>query len=337
VSKYFFTILILFIQSQSFASKARVTSLQGADHLIDLQTTFINPVHLNYLLPFITYEMGAAGNGAEGGFSQKLSDGRNLAFYLGHNNTTDLRGTSTYLDQQNPIEVIYGMGDKAFSASFSTVDNKKSGTKETTLIGKYGTSTLDSQFYAHLHLISNATKTGTPDQKLNAAPVIVIGGSKDLGANRIFGGLNYGSARTESGSTSTDYKDTALSVGCENRSLKKQDADIYYGAQLNYFSRDIEGKKIVNTSLPVFLGMELNMNTWAVFRGSVSQNFILGSTKDETATNTDPDGINSNTTFAGGLGLKYNNLILDGSLAASTSGQVNGASFLTSAAVTYNY
>lgn len=337
MGKFFFITLILLFQNLAFGSKARLASLQGADHLIDIQTTFTNPVHINYLLPFITYEMGASGNGAEGGFSQKLSDGKNLAFYLGHNNTNDLRGTATFLDQQNPIEVIYGMGDKAFSASFSTVDNKKSGTKETTLIGKYGMSTVDSQFYAHLHLISQAAKNGTPDQKLNAAPVITIGGSKDLGINRIFGGLNYGSARTETGTTSTDTKDTGLSVGCENRSLKKQDADIYYGAQLNYFSRDIEGKKITKTSLPVFLGMELNMNTWAVFRGSVSQNFILGSTKDETTGNNDADGINSNTFFAGGLGLKYNNLTLDGSLAAQTTGQVNGTSFLTSAAVTYNY
>ncbi len=100
---------------------------------------------------------------------------------------------------------------------------------------------------------------------------------------------------------------------------------------------DIEGDKISMTALPVFMGLEYNMNTWAVFRGSVQQNFLIGSVKDGTAINTDPDGINSNTTFSGDLGLKYNQLTLDGSLAASNSGAINGTAFLTNASVTYNF
>ncbi len=98
-----------------------------------------------------------------------------------------------------------------------------------------------------------------------------------------------------------------------------------------------DGKKITSTELPLFLGLEHNVTSWAVFRASVRQNFIFGSTKDETATNTDAESVGSNTTVAAGLGLKYGQLVLDGSLAAATNGNVNGNAFLTQAGVTYNF
>lgn len=329
-------VLLTLTASNAFASKARLASLQSADHVVDTQTVFTNPSDLSLLTPFMTYEMGAVGAGAEGGFSRKLANGNMLGVYLGHDNTTDLRDGTTYLKQQNPIEVIYSMGAMGFSGSFSTVDNKKSGTKETTLVGKFGARNGDVAYYAHLTAISTAEKTGTPDQKITASPGILVGGSKDVDTSHFFGSIELNNAKEEA---AADVKttDTDLILGWLDRSLKNADADIYYGAKIMIGTRDIEGDKISMTSLPVFMGIEYNLNTWAIFRGSVQQNFLIGSVKDGTAVNTDPDGINSNTTFSGGLGFKYNQLTLDGTLAASNSGAINGTAFLTTASVTYNF
>lgn len=329
-------IAVAIFSQTTFASKARVGALQGADHLVDIQTVFTNPAHINLLSPYITFEMGAAGAGAEGGFARKLEGGQMLSVYVGHDNTNDLRDGTTLIKQRNPVEIIYGTGNMAFSGSLSTTDDKKNGKKETTLVGKFGMTQDQISFWSNLAIVSQAEDKVAPT-KINAAPQIVLGGDTTVGENRYFGSLGYGQYKYEVGAVSSTIKDMGVTLGWLNHGLKNKDADIYYGTQLNYVQRDVEGKKITSTSLPLFLGLEYNVTSWAIFRGSMKQNFILGETKDETATNTDAESVGSNTTFAGGLGLKYNQLTLDGSLAASTSGAVNGTAFLTQASVTYNF
>lgn len=336
-------VIALAIFSQTtFASKARVSALQGANHLVDTQTVFTNPAHINLLSPYMTFEMGAAGAGAEGGFSRKLDGGNVLAVYLGHDNTNDLRDGTTYIKQRNPVEVIYGMGNMGFSGSVSTTTDKKNNKKETTLVGKFGMTQDNLSIWSNLALLSQADDTTVgSEKKMNTAPQLALGGSMDQEDNRFFGSIGYGQYKNEvtaaSVTTSSTIKDTSLKLGWLNRSLKNKDADIYYGAELSYGLLDTEGSKKTVTSLPIFMGIEYNMLSWATFRGSVKQNFIIGETKDDAVSSGDAESVASNTTFAGGLGLKYNQLTLDGSLAASTSGAVNGTAFLTQASVTYNF
>lgn len=340
--KIFSVVLVFLLATSAWASKARVTALQYADHLVDVQTAFKNPAYINQLSPLLTLEMAAAGK-AEGGMLMKTDSSNNILVYAGHQNTfgigagADARSANSYLSQNNPVEVLYGAGTMAFGGSLSTVDNKKSGTKETTLIGKWGMISDGLYLYAHLSLVSTAEiKATTGDKKINAAPGLIFGASKDSGNMRYFGALTYGNAKNEVGGTSTDIKDMDIKIGLEDRSMRKSDADIYYGTLLNYSTREV-GKKITAMSLPVFLGIETPVTSWLTFRGSVAQNFLIGSFKDETATNTDADGIATNTTASAGLGFKYNNLILDGVLTAGTSGDINGNQFLSTASVTYNF
>ncbi len=335
-------ISISLVATSSWASKARVAALQGANHLVDSQTAFTNAGYINKLDPFLTFEMGAAGTSAEGGMLMKTASSNKIYIYAGHQNTSaitaagDIRTTNSFIAQNNPIEILYGAGDTAYGASLSTVDNKKSGTKESTLIGKWGMSATDLHAYAHLTLLSSA-EIVAGSKKMNVAPRLLLGGAKDSGNYRYFGALTYGNAKSEIPGTSTDIKDTDLKFGIEDRSMKKADADIYYGTQINYSVRDIASKKITLMSLPIFVGIETPVTSWLMFRGSVAQNLLLGSIKDETATVTDADGIHSNTTASAGLGLKYNNLMLDGVLTAGTSGDINGNTFLSQASVTYNF
>ncbi|AGH95657.1 hypothetical protein [Pseudobdellovibrio exovorus] len=340
------SITLLCASAPAMASKARLMSLQGANHIVDTQTVFTNPAHLNYLGQYITFEMGTPGTAAEGGFARKLNSGARLSAYLGHRDplntfaTADVRIANGYIGQNNPLEVTYAQNDMGFGVSVSNLDDKKAGTKETTLVGKFGMKSGNTEFFTHLHLISQAEKTAGGNKDKISAPQLVIGGAIDVDTIRYYGSLQYGQAKNEPGAPaapSVTIKDLNAVLAFEDRSMKTQENDIYYGAQLNYVSRDVGGAKITGTQLPVFLGMELNATSWAVFRGSVSQNLILGSVKDETAVNKDAAGISNNTTVTAGLGLKYNNLVLDGALSAASNGNINGNAFLTSAAVTYTF
>ncbi len=335
--KTFLITALLITGTSAFASKARLSALQEADHLVDTQTIFTNPAHINLLSPYITFEMGTPQGtpSSEGGFTRKLDSGV-LGVYVGHDNTNDLRDGTTFIKQRNPIEITYGTGKMAFAGSLSTTNDKKNGKKETTLVGKFGMLLDNASVYGSLAVVSQAEEVAT-DKKMTTAPQLVVGGDMTVDENRYFGTLNYGQFKSDTATTSTTIKDMGIELGWLNHGLKNKDADIYYGAKLTYGNRDVDGPKITTTALPVFLGLEYNVTSWAVFRGSVKQNFILGETKDETATNKNAASVAADTTFAGGLGFKYNQLTLDGSLASSTNGAINGNAFLTQASVTYQF
>ncbi len=326
----------------AFASKARVSSLMGANHLVDTQTVFTSPSHILLLNPYLTFETGTPGTEAEGGIMRSLGAGK-LLLYVGHQNSTesasagDLRVSNGYLEQNNPVEAIYGFGNMAFGASLSYVDNKATKTKESTVVAKWGMNMDNNWVYAHLFLFSNAEKdTAGHKDKMYAFPYLKGGASFQLASQfRLFGELVYGQAKDKLTAVDNDIKDTNLSVGIEDRSLKTDTVDIYYGIMGFYAKREVESKDISAYKLPAFMGIEYPVVSWATVRASVQQNILLGSSKDETATVTDSEGINADTTVAAGLGLKYNNIVLDGSLTAATTGLVNGNQFMSQASLSY--
>lgn len=326
---------------QAIASKARVNTLIGADHLTDLQTVFNYPSHIHLISNQLAFEFGAVGNGAEAGFLRNTPGGGRIMGYFGHQNptpmTSDVRAAGGYLTQVNPVEVIYGINNYAFGASLSTVDNKRSGTKETTVVGKYGISGDDYAAFIHLHLISAAEKVnGANRDKMNSAPQIYLGAQKKSGEYNFFGSLHIGNSKNEPGAGgSQDIKDTDITLGVEDRTLKTTAADIYYGIKLDLRQRDATGADLNSLQVPVFVGLEYAVTTWGTFRASASQNLLIGSEKDESTGSTDANGIAANTRVAAGIGLKYENLMLDGALTAATSGAINGSTFLSQASVTY--
>lgn len=353
MKKYLILATILF-SANAMASKARVASLLGANHLVDTQTVFTAPSHLNMLNPYLTFEMGAAGTGAEGGIVRPMGAGKVL-FYLGHQNSTeseiygDLRtsgttGVGTYIEQRNPIEVIYGAGNMAFGASLSHGENKTAGDKETSVVLKWGMNMAnDGWLYAHVHVWDAAARRNAGNEdSLSTLPYVTLGGSTVSGAMRFFAEANYGKWTLDpgaAGSTETDITDMDLTVGVEDRSLKTDTADIYYGIRATYGNRDIDstpGKKVSGYKLPAFIGIEIPVVSWATFRGSVQQNLLVGQIEDETVP-TKEDSIAADTTVAAGVGLKWGNLVLDGTLTAAGNGDINGNQFISNASVTYNF
>jgi hypothetical protein len=271
--------------------------------------------------------------------------------YMGHQNSTesaiytDLRSANSYIEQRNPIEAIYGVGNMAFGVSISHAEDKTAGDKETSLVGKWGMNlSSDSWVYAHLHVWDAAERrnSGVSDTQ-NVLPYLTVGGAKAMGHLRFFGEVNYGQSTEEfgaTGSSDVDTKEFDLLAGVEDRSLKTDAADVYYGLKATYAERKIDGtpsQTVKGYKLPAFIGIEIPVVTWATFRGSVQQNILIGQTKDETVTGAKEDSIAADTTVAAGLGLKYGNLVLDGSLTAAGDGNINGNQFISQASVTYNF
>ncbi len=73
------------------------------------------------------------------------------------------------------------------------------------------------------------------------------------------------------------------------------------------------------------------------FRGSVKQTVLLGERKVDVAGGDTTDKLLNDTTVAVGAGLKWNKIELDGSLAGSTTGNVDANELLANAALTYMF
>lgn len=342
MNKVLLSAFVLLFSASAFASKARVNSLQGANHLVDTQTVFTVPSHLLLLNPYLTFEMGTAGTDAEGGIMRNVGAAKMLV-YLGHQNTTgvdqltDVRTGNSFLDQNNPVEVLYATGNMGFGASLSHVENKTAGTKETTIVGKWGMN-LDNESWVYAHLNAFSTAQDATSNTMNAYPWLKLGGAKAMPSKlRFFGELNAGMMKYEPATGSdVDIRDVSVNAGVEDRSLKTDAADVYYGIKASFNSRDVDtGDDSQAYALPAFIGIEHATTTWATFRASVSQNILVGKTNDEATPS--ESGVPKNTTVAGGLGLKWNSLVVDGTLTAASNGNLNGSTFLSQVSATYNF
>ena len=142
----------------AFGSRARMTALGNAEHLIDTQTTYINPSDMFYVGgDFVNIESGITGSAAvpatnvknenaEGLVVRSMGDAK-LGLSLGHRSDNassyplfGLRKGITFTgltnaNQQNPLELTYGMkaGDMAYAATlvYSNYNNKTANEKET--------------------------------------------------------------------------------------------------------------------------------------------------------------------------------------------------------------
>ena len=352
MKKLALVLVTLVLANSAWASKARLLSLQGATFLEDTQTVFVNPAHVNKLGQYLTFEMGSSSSTAatrsEGGFVRK--DGEwSYGAYLGHQNETQsfyrsskvaTTNTGTYLRSQNPVEVFFGRGNWGASVGFSNSDQKSKGLKEQSLYGRFGVDNGDIEYFGTLEVIGVAKDESVAgaEKKLTTAPVISIGAEKDFG--RYYGTIEARYAQIKAEPTpDKSGNDTAIGLSIIDQSLKNDKRMIYYGAGLNYAKLSNGDKAISAMALPVFVGIEGDITTWAVVRGSVTQNVLLGETKDEfvAAPGDSADTLSNNTTVSLGVGLKYSDFVLDGTLASSTSGDLNGNNVLSKGALTYYF
>ncbi|KYG66991.1 hypothetical protein AZI86_08185 [Bdellovibrio bacteriovorus] len=331
------SVLSLIAATQAHASKARIQALQKAEFLKDSQTVFENPAHVNSLGKYLTMEMGGTTNTsapkAEGGlFADEF--GANMGVYVGHLSPIQqsLRAGATASEgQNNPVEVFYAKDGWGASVALSNFEDKTTDVKEQYLALRYGIDKDGMELSATVEAIA-VSETAT--DKTVGAPYVTVNYEREMGTSYFFSKLAWGSGKREAAAGDTNVNDIGAEVGILSRKIK----NVYYGASLSYAKREI-GKDITAMNLPIFAGVEADLTSWSVVRASISQSFLLSNTQDKNQT-APADAVITNkndTTVAAGLGLKYNNFALDGVVAGSTTGSINGNDVLTQASITYNF
>ncbi len=346
----------------AMASKARLSALNNAAYLTDIQDVFVNPARATQHGEWLTFEMGqtattnaaTTGTHAEGGFSRSM-DAARWGFYMGHNYTfsstprsliTAAGGVKAALPADNTINLFYASnaGDMAWGLglAYSKTDKKTTTQKQDMTALSAGIIMGAWDLGATLGLV-NTYK----DEQATAADARSLKGKMALNIDAQYTmdtmiySLGYGmnGAKIENGS-GTQLNDQEYSnwyLGAE-KMMKSEGATFFYGAK---YTMDTEknkvgaGTKTETSKLPVYAGIEADAASWLVLRGSVKQNFILGQTDN----GTNKDTIANDTTVAAGAGLKFGKLTVDGTLEAANSATaaLNGNNLLANGSITYMF
>lgn len=329
----------------ALASKARVTALQGAAHIQDLQTSFSNPNHIRSLPNLMSLEFGpsAAAAGApkaEGGLLMTAENKTRYGIYLGHMSEpqNSLRATAGgYPAQSNPIDFFYANETLAFNVNFSNSKNGTNDSEEQFLGGTVGFYVDDISMTVGLDLLGKSKKAANDELKTN--PSVSFGANRTVGHLYYHGGLAIGSVQTEIGTATSKLETTGLEIGVINRQLAAPGRDLFYGIGLQYGEMKAGNAKSTNMSLPAILGLEYSLASWAVVRGSLTQNILISSAKNGAAAPPADKAVENanNTVAAAGFGFTHNDVTLDVTAEAAGTGRVNGNQMFANASLTYKF
>lgn len=365
--KKLLVIAVALTSVNAFATKARVSALANAPHLIDTQTVFSNPADMFYVGgDYVTLESGtgaAAGrngmNNAEGMVVRSFGDAK-AGLAIGHQSTlaTGLRGnaaasfpSAVAFVQQNPIDLSYGMkaGDLAWGATlvYSKAENKVAAApnlseKEDSLGLRAGFRMGAMDARLGLGLANNYSND--TDGKFTGT--MGINGSFGMWLDTTYLAANIETSgykvENTAGAETRKFANTNYGVSATN-SLKKDGSEFFYGAGLSNSETKVTVATVDTTkttfAVPITFGLEVDAASWMVFRGSVTQAIpILNSTKTSAATTTaELNPITNNTAFAAGVGLKFNKVAVDGTILTAGTQAYNSAALLSQVGVTYMF
>lgn len=351
--KSLLTLAIVLASTSAFATRSRVTALQGAAHIVDSSTVSAKPADMFAVSDSVTIETGATNitpgtsattEGAEALLIRSAGDAK-WALSLGHDDSKVYNQRAeaataagvTIPGQQNPFEISYGMksGDMAWAATlgYSNFNDKKAEVKENTMGLKFGAATSTWDATIDLGLANKVTSgTAASEEEFKGKSNVAVRGGYWLASDMyVYGDVDMGGYELSTGGNSVaEVKTTDITVGAIN-TVKSEGNEFFWGAGLT--STQWKDSKAVtpNTekksslSLPLIVGIEANAASWLTLRGSVTQNVLIQNEKEEEPASTTVEkspGTNS-TTFAAGAGLKLGKLVLDGSILSNGSQNLN--------------
>lgn len=331
----------LFVSS-AFATKAKLSALQGARFLTDSQLIFENPAQIHGLNNYLTFELGgttaASDPKSEGGIFKDMFGGRG-GVYLGHMSENQLlfRAQNGFLTEENPVEFFYGKGIWAASLGLSNSDKKTTDEEQRTVIARFGVDTGVMEAWANVEIIAKSDRAG---DEYKGAPIATLGGEYHMNNNLYLNGsATYGKVKNQISGVTADTDILGAEIGILDRSIKNEVAAVYFGPKLRWAELKTEDRKTTVFDLPLYIGMEYNAFSWLVTRASISQNILLGSTKDESQAppNDQEDSIDNNTTVSVGIGMNWNSIMIDATFAGSTTGELNGNTLLANLGMVYNF
>lgn len=314
---------LLLAGTSAVASTARMEALQSPIHIQDVVSVYTRPSDLMLVPEMMTFDLGmagaapAVGNDARGGMIKGIGEGR-LGFFVG---VVDAARSSTFLGIENPFSVAYGskVGDINWAVLFTmATSDKKTIDKKASYMNLTGSAVLgDLTFGADLGLGNTATGiTGNADAKYSNSPMAAFG-QYAMGDWTLHGKYEMSTNKDDSSGAEIKTDDSTITVGGLN-SMKKEGSDFFYGVSVVMDTHKVGTTKTEETTLPVLVGIEADAASWLTLRGSISQNVLFGTTKT-----TETDSVAHNTKVAAGAGFKFNKAVLDVTLQAAGTGNLD--------------
>lgn len=346
------------------ASKARKAALGGAMTVMDdEQDALYNPATMfafgdQFHVEFAGATATTAGTGTtglsdfntEGSIFRSNGDSK-YGIYFG-NRSTNFRtlvnagrnSAIPLMGEENPFELFYGQkgGDMKWAASFaySNAESKVNNQKSSTMGIRGGVSTDIWEAYLNFGLAGKSESGNATSDKVQNDSSIVLGGQYAVGDTLYYGDYNTSAGKATQSNVDVKLNNTVITVGAESK-VKADTAHFFYGVK--YLSTTLkvgDNAKTETSKLPVYVGVEADAATWLVLRASLSQSVLLNSAKvvDGTSTTTSELQGTNDTVAAFGTGLKFGKLMVDGTLAAGTSGNIDtAAGMIANAALTYSW
>ena len=354
---------LILLAAPANASKARLSALgqdtSGSSLIKDGRNIFLNPSYVGQTGNTFNFEMGntntnAYGSGtnpySEGGMTYDMGPGK-LGVQLGRRTSiNDAIADSTFLPPKNSLDVIYGTkGNKAMGFGLhyaAATDDALLGAypqqNSSELEGSAGMTMDKLEVYAHLALVADSeTKTSaTVKNTFKGKSYQKVGFGYDIDSgSKVYGTLTNYKFETNVAGTVTVIKSMDIEVNYAHLKKPKTDVMMFYGAGLVLANGDYTvattKTDLTETSIPVFLGLEVAATSWMDLRASAKQMVVLNSVED---TGDSTEHSPNTTTVGAGASLKFNNnLVVDTTLGASDAGEIDGNSLFANASMNYSF
>ena len=351
----------------AFATKARMKALNSSFHLADTQSEFTSPYHMFSVKDFVSFESGVssptgADDGAEGLVKFSIDEQSKILLAIGHKDEAiqtmrkflnTVAGTN-FKTQQNPIELIYAMKNESIWAVglfYSNSKDKVATNNESSLGFRLGFANGDFKWKLNLGLVNKVENV--TDGTLTAQPYTNIGLRYGFESHKF--GLDFTGWEAKRSSLLGTEVDSHVYQNIKFQyveTLAKDGEDFFYGIAIEAatLKNKLNDKKLNRLALPVWIGFENQASEWLIVRASIKQS-LLAQAKDENGyaagsvdgafgiAGSDYAAEPNNTEVSTGLGLKFKNLTIDGTLKAMTgkvqTQQIDSANFLALVGITY--
>lgn len=324
------------LSTSAFASKARMEALgqdskRGSEYISDSRDVFRNAASLNDMKNYLVTEWGTAAHAAdasstpraEGGFFREMGSFA-YGLYLGNNEARDYTNRTNaagkFLTQDNALDLFLAgdMGVK-WGAKVHYANSKDESTdtwaKKNSAFGlSLGVEQGDLEGHINSDLSDKSEGGAAAADVWKLKPSFNVGASYKWSNVTFF--ADYDTYKYEiTGTGAGTTKGNTITVGAGRVHEINPTARLFTDAKLVLDTVETTGKTKTNT-LPVTLGMEADATSWLVARGSVSQNVILGETKNAAGKKTTKA---NSTSVNAGATLNFGKLKVDGTVGTTSS------------------
>lgn len=352
--KKILALALVLASTNAFATRARTSALAGSFHLVDTQTEFSSPYHLFSVPDFASLESGrttatSTSNGAEGLVKFSVNDSSKLLVAIGHKDETaqtqrtflNTAATTTFVTQQNPVEFIYGvkLADGTIWAGglyFSNFKDKIADNNEQSTGLRVAASHGDFKWKLNLGLTNKVQNTTNGTFK--SQPYANLGLRYGIGKDHKFG-LDFTSWKAKlenvAGAETHSHDYQAFKLQYVN-TTQADGNDFFYGASVDSVTLKNDSPapattgKFTRLALPVWFGVEHNATEMFTVRASIKQTvwgqskddsgYIAGSVEGVQGGLSELSAEPNTTVVSAGMGLKFKQFTLDGTLAGLHGG-----------------